>query len=205
MPYTSEHKAEIRKRIITSARRLFNRRGFTEVSIDEIMAEVGLTRGGFYNHFASKDELYAEALLDMVNNPPKETYDGVKIDFCAAPDVLARHIIGSYLSLSHFDDVEGGCPMIALPSDVARGGEPVKRAYRQGLDAIIGVFQASQKNGCKDARARAVAMATLCIGGMVLARAVDDDRFAAEIRDVAMARAFEAGGWEPRAQPVAAE
>jgi len=205
MPYTSEHKAETRKRIVTSARRLFNRCGFTEVSIDEIMGEVGLTRGGFYNHFATKEELFAEALMDMVNNPPKEAYDGVVIDFSAAPDVLARRIIGSYLSRSHFDDIEGGCPMIALPSDVARGSKPVKRAYRKGLDAIIGVFQASQQNSCEDARARAVVMATLCIGGMVLARAVDDDEFSAEIRDVAMNRAFEAGGWDSEASPVAAE
>ncbi|GBE42586.1 transposon Tn10 TetC protein [bacterium BMS3Bbin10] len=205
MPYTSRHKEETRRRIVASARRLFNKRGFSEVSIDEIMGGIGLTRGGFYNHFATKDELFAEALRDMLDNPPKQTFDGVEIDFRAPPDVLARRIIGSYLSRSHFDDVEGGCPMIALPSDVARGGEPVKRAYRQVLDAIIGVFQASQENRSADARASAVTMATLCIGGMVLARAVDDDRFAAEIRDVAMNRALEAGGWDAGAPSVAAE
>lgn len=198
MPYSPEHKAQTRARIVSSARKLFNKRGFAEVSIDEIMGAAGLTRGGFYNHFATKDELYAEALLDVLNNPPKETYDGVEIDFCGPPDVLARRIIGSYLSRSHYDDIEGGCPMIALPSDVARGGAPVKRAYRQALDAIIGVFQASQQDSCADARSRAVTMATLCIGGMVLARAVDDDRLSAEIRDVAMARAFETGGWDAR-------
>lgn len=205
MPYSPEHKAETRRRIVVSARRLFNRRGFNEVSIDEIMGEIGLTRGGFYNHFDTKDELFAEALLDMVNNPPKETYEGVKLDFCAAPEVLAQGIIKSYLSQTHFADVEGGCPMIALPSDVARGGESVKRAYRQALDAIIGVFQAGQKNQSDDARSRAVAMATLCIGGMVLARAVDDDQFSAEIRDVALRMALEAGGWGAEASAVAAE
>jgi AcrR family transcriptional regulator len=205
MPYSPEHKLETRKRIIVCARRLFNKRGFTEVSIDEIMAEAGLTRGGFYNHFATKDELYAEAILDMISNPPKETYDGGAIDFCAPPEVLAKRIIGNYLSRSHFDDVEGGCPMIALPSDVARGGAPVKRAYRQALEAIIGVFQASQESQSEDARARAVAMATLCIGGMVLARAVDDEKFSAEIRNVAMTRALEVGGWDAGANVAAAE
>jgi AcrR family transcriptional regulator len=205
MPYSPEHKEETRKRIVVSARRAFNKRGFTEVSIDEIMGGAGLTRGGFYNHFATKDELYAEAILDMINDPPQKTYDGAAIDFCAPPDELARRIIGSYLSRSHFDDVEGGCPMIALPSDVARGGAPVKRAYRMALDAIIGVFQASQQDKTADARARAVTMATLCIGGMVLARAVDDDAFSAEIREVAMSGAFETGGWDPKAQRQAAE
>ncbi len=52
MPYAATHKAETRARIVQSARRLFNRHGFTEVSIDEIMSAAGLTRGGFYNHFA---------------------------------------------------------------------------------------------------------------------------------------------------------
>jgi AcrR family transcriptional regulator len=205
MPYSPEHKAETRRRIVINARRLFNKRGFAEVSIDEIMSAAGLTRGGFYNHFATKDELFAEALLDMVNNPPDETYDNMKIDFCASPEVLSQGIIQSYLSRSHFDDVEGGCPMIALPSDVARGGEPVKSAYREALQALIGLFQASQKSESAEARARAISMATLCIGGMVLARAVDDDTFSAEIRDAVLQKALETGGWGAETPAVAAE
>jgi|SRR5690348_4583743 TetR/AcrR family transcriptional regulator, transcriptional repressor for nem operon len=62
MPYTPEHKARTRERIVESAQRLFNRHGFNGVSIDEIMADAGLTRGGFYNHFGTKDELYAEVV-----------------------------------------------------------------------------------------------------------------------------------------------
>jgi TetR/AcrR family transcriptional regulator, transcriptional repressor for nem operon len=62
MPYTAEHKARTRARIIEKARVMFNRRGFEQVSIDDIMREAGRTRGGFYNHFASKDELYSEAV-----------------------------------------------------------------------------------------------------------------------------------------------
>ena len=58
MPYTAEHKQETRTRIIKSARRLFNRNGFANVSIDEIMSEAGLTHGGFYKHFSAKDDLY---------------------------------------------------------------------------------------------------------------------------------------------------
>ena len=59
MPYSSEHKEQTRSRIVDAARRLFNRHGFEQVSIDRVMSEAGLTRGGFYHHFASKDELYA--------------------------------------------------------------------------------------------------------------------------------------------------
>jgi AcrR family transcriptional regulator len=63
MPYAPEHKQETRKRIVNSARRLFNRKGFAAVTIDDIMADAGLTRGGFYKHFNTKEELYADAVL----------------------------------------------------------------------------------------------------------------------------------------------
>lgn len=197
MPYSREHKAETRQKIVVAARQLFNRRGFVEVSIDQIMARAGLTRGGFYNHFSNKEELYAEAIVEMVDNPQAKAFEACTVDFNLPPDVLAQRIIEGYLSRAHFDNVEGGCPMIALPSDVARGGEGVKRAYRRALNAIIGIFQASQGAEAPGARSRAVAMAILCIGGMVLARAADDGDFADEIRDIAQKAALKQGGWEP--------
>ena len=204
MPYSPEHKLETRRRIVTSARKLFNRRGFTEVSIDEIMGEAGLTRGGFYNHFKTKDELYAEAVTIALACHTSEKPNDHGIDYTSEPVDLARQIVSSYLSEGHFTDIDRSCPLIALPSDVARGGKKVKQAYRQVLNAMLGLFQESQK-GQADARERALTIATLCIGGMVLARAVDDDAFSAEIRDAAMTRALEAGGWEAKVQSVAAE
>jgi Bacterial regulatory proteins, tetR family len=66
MPYTAEHKHQTRKRIVQSARRLFNRNGFAEVSIQQIMEEAGLTHGGFYKHFSAKEELYREAVLEFI-------------------------------------------------------------------------------------------------------------------------------------------
>ncbi|HEY4891450.1 MAG TPA: TetR family transcriptional regulator [Reyranella sp.] len=62
MPYSARHKRETRQRILESARRLFNGKGFAEVSIGEIMEDAGLTHGGFYRHFKDKGELYAEAV-----------------------------------------------------------------------------------------------------------------------------------------------
>lgn len=193
MPYSPEHKIETRKRIVASARKLFNRRGFTEVSIDEIMADAGLTRGGFYNHFAAKEELYAEAVGEILKCDP-EQWKVAGVDVGARPAMLARQIISAYLSDRHLEDIDSACPLIALPSDVARGGEGVKRAYREVLEGMIGLFQASQE-GEADARQRAVAIATLCIGGMVMARAVDDENLAGEIRATALGQAMAAGGF----------
>ncbi len=204
MPYSPEHKLETRTRIVTAARKLFNKRGFTEVSIDEIMAEAGLTRGGFYNHFATKDELYAEAVTIALACHSSETPSDSGIDFNAEPVVLARQIVTAYLSEGHLTDIDKSCPLIALPSDVARGGKTVKLAYQQVLNAMLGLFQESQ-GGHSDARERALTMATLCIGGMVLARAVDDTALGDEIRDAAMTSALVTGGWGEKTPLVAAE
>lgn len=203
MPYSPEHKAETRQRIVTAARRLFNRKGFSEVSIDEIMEAVGLTRGGFYNHFASKDELYAEAISQTMACE-KTDINGVTIDFGQPPETLARQIISVYLSDRHLQDVEGMCPLVALPSDTARGGKAVRQAYTQVLSAMIGLFEASQ-GAERDARKRALTMATLCIGGMVLARAVEDEDLAQEIRTGALSSAMRQGGFPEAVPAVAAE
>src|SRR5258708_13378794 len=73
MPHTPQRKQETRERILGGARRLFNRKGFAEVTIDEVMTEAGLTRGGFYRHFTTKDELYSEALRQFTSkNPPED-------------------------------------------------------------------------------------------------------------------------------------
>ena len=196
MPYTAEHKAETRKRIVQSARRLFNRHGFSEVSIDDIMAGAGLTRGGFYNHFRTKDELYAEAVTLVMDCNPSEAWDDVEIDFNAQGAQLARQIVDGYLSRRHYEDIDVQCPLIALPSDVARGGPAVKTAFRKVFESMVTVFAAGLEGGEAAARKRAMGIATLCVGGMVLARAVDDDGLADEIREAARAMALEASGWE---------
>jgi AcrR family transcriptional regulator len=97
MPYTQEHKARTRERIVGSARRLFNRHGLTGVSIDEIMADAGLTRGGFYNHFDTKEDLYAE-VVQQVLACRKDAEDA------ASPPRFndAGEFIAAYLSQVHF-------------------------------------------------------------------------------------------------------
>ena len=198
MPYSQEHKVRTRERIVESARSLFNRHGFTRVSINAIMAEAGLTRGGFYNHFNTKDELYAEVLTQVLACDPAKRWSGGK----AAGPAFTREFIVSYLSQAHFDNRESCCPLLALPSDAARGGEPVKRAYRQVLDYMVGNLEKGFAG--PQSRRRALAVATLCIGGMVVARAVDDVKLAQEIRDAAKDLATSVTAWD-QAHIAAAE
>ncbi len=107
MPYSTEHKRQTRALIIETSRKLFNRHGFTGVSIDMIMKSAGLTRGGFYNHFKNKEALYAEAVDSFLMGRGKRWRDeaGVDLDnFCSE---MAEEMIKSYLSDEHLGDIEG--------------------------------------------------------------------------------------------------
>ena len=89
MPYTAEHKQETRTRIIQSARRLFNRNGFADVSIGEIMGDAGLTHGGFYKHFAAKEDLYQAAVLQFICAGQPEAWQARHVDPAARGAALA--------------------------------------------------------------------------------------------------------------------
>jgi TetR/AcrR family transcriptional repressor of nem operon len=191
MPYSPEHKIDTRQRILRSARRLFNRRGFVEVTIDDVMADAGLTRGGFYNHFGTKEELYVEAITLFMSGDP-EVWQRAHIDPNAQGLDLAKMIVAAYLSEEHFEDRDGSCPMIGLPSDVARAGKDVKAAYRQVLEMMVRAFESNFAPGQPTARQQALALAALCVGSMVLSRAVDDQLLADDLREAARSQALAA-------------
>jgi TetR/AcrR family transcriptional repressor of nem operon len=194
MPYPQGHRDETRTRIVRSAQRLFNAHGFEAVSIDQIMSAAELTRGGFYRYFASKSDLYAEAMDCFFTNPAcGNRWEGVEVDPSKGP--VGPQIVRAYLSRQHFQDIEDSCPMVALPGDVARGGGAAKRAYENALRAMIDHLQTDAATMGGPDRTRALAIAALCIGGMVIARASDDLAIADEVRDAAMATALSLGGW----------
>jgi AcrR family transcriptional regulator len=197
MPYAPDHKAETRRRILESARRLFNRNGFSDVTIEQVMKRVGLTRGGFYKHFESKEALYAAAIRQFAASPAPEPWQTRHIDPNAEGPDLARMIVSAYLSPDHLADLDGSCPMIGLPSDTARGGQLVKAAYREVLDMMVAVFTANLREDDCPARERALTLAATCVGAMVLARAVDDRGLANELREAAHRRILADTGWTP--------
>ena len=196
MPYTAEHKAETRTRIIQSARRLFNRNGFAEVTIDEIMDDAGLTRGGFYKHFSAKEDLYQAAVLQFICNEVPEAWQIKHVDPKARGRALARMIVEAYLSQEHFDDRDASCPMIALPSDVARGNPAVKEAFRQVLEMMVRAFEQNAPADGGSKRDQALAIAATAVGGMVLARALDDESLGDQIRDAARRQIMARTGWD---------
>ena len=195
MPYSPAHKLKTRTRIVQAARKLFNLRGFADVPISEIMSEAGLTHGGFYKHFARKEDLYQEAVLEFMNQEMPEAWQRKFVDPTQAGPALARMILDAYLSNDHFEDRAASCPMIALPSDVQRGNPGVKDAFRQIMEMMTGAFAANLEPSGRPARQRALALTAMAVGAMVLARAVDDPVLGREIRDSARNEAYARPGW----------
>src|SRR3984885_10461569 len=195
MPYSRGHRAQVRDRIVESARRLFNRSGFEAVSIDSIMEEAGLTRGGFYAYFKSKSDLYVEVLGCFFTDPNwKNRWEGVEID-PASPEA-APQIVRAYLSRQHFDDVDNSCPMVALPNDVARSDEKVRDAFNGVIKAMVAMLGRDVKSTTRQPEDTALAIAALCVGGMVVARALSDTSLADRLRDAAAEVSLALGGWK---------
>jgi TetR/AcrR family transcriptional regulator, transcriptional repressor for nem operon len=195
MPYSPEHKQDTRERILESARRLFNSKGFSEVSIGAIMTHAGLTHGGFYRHFSGKDEVYAEAVRHFMGKKTPDPWQA-KQAASGAGNSRARRIVDAYFSRDHFDDRECCCPLLGMSSDVSRSGDAVKAAYREVAEMVVRVFEAHLSE--PEARERALALLALCVGGMVLARGVDDPGLADDFRNAAHRQALRTAGWSSR-------
>lgn len=197
MTYPVGHRSAVRKRIIDSARRLFNRYGFESVSLSQIMAGAGLTHGGFYSYFKSKSDLYAEVLGCFFTDPEwKNCWEGVHVDLSSTD--VGPQIVRAYLSRQHFEDVENSCPMVALPTDVARSGKGAKLAFETVFRAMVNVLERSLPKNGDDSHVVAQGVAAMAIGGMIVARTVVDRELADELREACTAVALEIGGWDRR-------
>jgi TetR/AcrR family transcriptional repressor of nem operon len=197
VPYPAGHRGKVRKKIIDSARKLFNRRGFENVSISQIMADADLTHGGFYSYFGSKSDLYAEVLNCFFTDPEwKNCWEGVHVDLSSTD--VGPQVVRAYLSRHHYEDVENSCPMVALPTDVARSGVSAKRAFESVFTAMVSVLERSLVDKKRPRRTKAQAIAALCIGGMVVARTMVDRAAADELRKACALMALKLGGWETK-------
>lgn len=123
MRYKPEHKAEVRQKIVKDAARRVRAEGLGGAAVAAVMRDTGLTHGGFYKHFESKDELVAESLSEGF----REIEDRLAEAARKAPAATAwRAIVKYYLSLEHCDSVETGCPMVALAPELARTGAELR-------------------------------------------------------------------------------
>ena len=178
MRYTAQHKAETRKRILTAAARLFRERGYDGVGVDAIMNEVGLTAGGFYAHFPSKEALFAEAVTTALSKG--QALRQAK-SANADPAEALRALINGYLSRSHRDMVGEGCPLPVVTPDVARSDASTRESYEQQFLYYLSEVEALLPQGSNVSRDRALALMAQCVGGLMLARAVNDQELSNRI------------------------
>ena len=191
MPYHPAHRVGKRQLLVRTARALFSERGFDAVSIDEIMAGAGLTRGGFYSYFASKSELYALAVENLFAEAPASRR------VLTASDA-ARQLIRAYLSERPGDNIVARgslvlLPRVSLPSDVAQRDSTVKRVFETVFSSMVALFEQSLGREGRADRDRALIMATLCVGAMAIARARDGSHLAGQVRATALDQVLRLG------------
>jgi AcrR family transcriptional regulator len=182
MPYPKDHKAKTRERILEAARVLFNRHGYDRVTIDQVMAEAGLTRGGFYAHFSCKEDLFADAMTSFLEGRGARWRAAEGIDPQARQLLMAQRMVDAYLSRRHLDDLDGHCPLIAYATDAARAGQRVRESYRRLVEAMVWLFENNLDGDEGDRRQRALSLTALCVGGMILARTLPESEIAEDVR-----------------------
>jgi TetR/AcrR family transcriptional regulator, transcriptional repressor for nem operon len=173
---TRKQAAANRDKVLDVAGTLFRERGFDGIGVADIMKRAGLTHGGFYGHFASKDDLAAETTARVLGKAGwQERLTGkAEPSFC--------DVVRAYLSPRHRDDPGTGCLLSSLGSDAARQPRAVRRAFTDGfrvrIDALVKLVP-----GRSQAARRQKALATMAglVGALILSRAVDDPALSDEI------------------------
>lgn len=174
MPYTKEHKLRTRGRILREAARAFRERGVGDVAIPAVMRRAGLTHGGFYAHFASKDALVAAACREGFTEAGLELLDQVAQ---MAPGDEARQIIRAYLSRAHRDDPSTGCMLPSLTPEVARGSDEVRAGFTNAVKEYarkLAGYLPDDGTPSEQRETEALVVLAGMAGVLQLARAVDD-------------------------------
>ena len=172
MRKSRKETAETRQRIVGAASEEFRRNGIDRTGLSELMAAAGLTHGGFYKHFESKEQVVSESIafgIESMIQSWRRTLSS------APPDLALQTAITEYLSANHRDDVASGCPLSALASEVTRSGNSVREATTTGFLKMVDLI-ASQLGGMTRAAARREALwiFSAMIGAVVMARVVTD-------------------------------
>lgn len=171
MKVSREQMVQNKARILTEAARLFRERGFEGVSVADVMKAAGLTHGGFYGHFASKDDLIAQTVANALPSGGQA-------------DVELGAFLDAYLSPAHRDDAGAGCPTAAFASDLRRQSPEARAAMSAGLCAQLARLEAALPQMDPASRRRtATGIWSAMLGAMIMSRAIDDTALSDKILD----------------------
>jgi TetR/AcrR family transcriptional regulator, transcriptional repressor for nem operon len=178
MRYSDTHKEETRRKVVIAAAAAVRAKGPDGVGVAEIMAEAGLTHGGFYAHFPSKEALVAAAIDEAFAQSRRRftsRLEGV------APGEAFASFVDYYVTPEHRARPDGGCPIATLSSDLPRQGALVREAYERGVRGLIGRLAAWLPTGTKDPERLAGSLLAEMAGAVSLSRAIADDEDAARL------------------------
>jgi TetR/AcrR family transcriptional repressor of nem operon len=173
MRHSDTHKEETRTKVVSAAAAAVRARGPEGIGVAEIMAGAGLTHGGFYAHFPSKEALVAAAVEEAFRES-RERFIRLTAGL-DGPRALAA-FVDSYVTMAHRARPEGGCPIAVLSSDLPRQGEAVRAVFQAGVQRLVGRLASWLPSGTEDARQRlAASLLAEMAGAVSLSRAMTDD------------------------------
>lgn len=174
--YDKEHKLATRRRITETAARRFKQDGIDGSGIAALMADAGLTNGAFYAHFASKEDLVANAIADELR------IQNERLNALPPGRESLEAFVREYLSPAHRDARTTGCPSAALLDEVGRCAPETRKAYTEGASAIVDTIAAHiSPADPRSARGPALGLYTLLVGTLQLSRALTDTSFSDEV------------------------
>jgi len=190
MRVSREAMAEHRKEIVAAAARLLRERGIAGTSVADLMQAAGLTHGGFYRHFESKDALVAEAIASAFHDLLSTVEAGAGKEGASA---AVEKYLRLYLSDRHVANPGYGCPLAALGVEAAREGKLQRKALAEGAEETLDLIAASLKGTPKERRVQALGIMAQMLGTVVIARAVGEGDLSREILDAARTALLPAG------------
>ena len=179
MKRTKLEAAETRRKIVKTAAAEFRKNGINGIGLSDLMAAAGLTHGGFYRHFESKDQLVAEACGAAIESTIQNTWASLLEQ---GKRRRLEAVVADYLSEDHRDDRRGGCPFASLGSELARSGDNARAVATEGLLKMVDIVAAQFRDLRPDvARRRALVMVSTMVGAVTLARMVNDSKLSTTI------------------------
>ncbi|SEM52629.1 transcriptional regulator, TetR family [Luteibacter sp. UNCMF331Sha3.1] len=189
MRYEKGHKEQTRQRIVEAAAQRFRADGIDAVGVVSLMGDVGLTQGGFYNHFESKEDLVRESVTVAATC----AMERMAAKVTASRGERYRALINAYLSADHRDTPESGCVAAALSAEMARRPVETREAFTDGYGEMVELIASTLPASVRGKRRRTLAMAVFAslVGSLSLSRAVVDDGLSDEILSLGRQSALE--------------
>ncbi|UGV27056.1 TetR/AcrR family transcriptional regulator [Rhodopseudomonas boonkerdii] len=202
MRYSKEHKAETHARIVKKASVRLRERGAHGIGVADLMKEAGLTHGGFYAHFDSREALVIEAFdYAMDRSIARRRQQITELP----PEERLAHLVDTYLSPQHRDNPGHGCAMPALGAEIARESPKTRRAFAAKLDDLIDMMAEQYSGDPTTARKQAIAALATMMGSILMSRIAGAGEVSDEYLEVGRDAVLQRAGAQPAAKRAVAK